>query len=263
MTDSVTLTRDGAIATVTINRPEKRNAVDVSVFEGLARIGDSLRGDDTLRAVILTGAGDHFCSGIDTALFLANPNPQALIDQIRAPGDDGANLFQKPCTVWQDVPVPVIAALRGVTYGAGFQIALGADIRIGAPDLRMAIMEIKWGLIPDMGITSALPRLVRADVALELACTGRVVEADEAASLGLVTRIAADPLAEARALAEVIASKNPAAIRANKRLLREGWAVDRATGLRLEAELQSTIIGSANQIEAIMANVQKRAPVFK
>lgn len=263
MTETVTLTRDGPLAEVCLNRPERHNAVDLSVFEGLARIGETLKADKGLRAVILRGEGANFCSGIDTSLFTANPDPKALIGRILdLPEGESANFFQKPCTVWQDLDMPVIAAVQGACYGAGLQIALGADIRLASPDARLSVMEIKWGLIPDMGITTTLPRLMRIDQAKELLFTGRVVEAEEAAALGLVTRVVGDPLAEARALAQTIVAKNPDAVRRDKRLLNETWTAGRAEALRLEAVLQSEVIGQPNQIEAVMAQMQKRAPRF-
>lgn len=264
MSDTVLVTRDGPVAEVILNRPEKHNAVDLSVFEGLARAGEDLKRAGGLRAVILRGAGPNFCSGIDTSLFTATPDPTALIGKILDfPQGETANMFQKPCTVWQELEVPVIAALTGVTYGAGLQIALGADIRLAAPDTRMSVMEITWGLVPDMGITTTLPRLLRADQAKDLILTGRVVDAAEAARLGLVTRLCDDPLAEARAMAQSIAGKNPDAICRDKRLVDQAWQLDRAQALRLEAELQAEVIGQPNQLEAVFARIQKRAPKFR
>ncbi|SNS56450.1 crotonase/enoyl-CoA hydratase family protein [Antarctobacter heliothermus] len=264
MSNSVIVTRDGPVAEVVLNRPEKHNAVDLSVFEGLARAGEDLKRAEGLRAVILRGEGPNFCSGIDTSLFTANPDPKALIGKILELSEgESANMFQKPCTVWQELEVPVIAALTGVNYGAGLQIALGADIRLAASDTRLSVMEITWGLIPDMGITTTLLRLMRADQAKELIFTGRIVEAVEAAALGLVTRLCADPLAEARAMAQTIAAKNPDAIRRDKRLVDEAWHMDRAAALRLEAVLQSEVIGQPNQLEAVFARIQKRAPNFR
>lgn len=159
--------------------------------------------------------------------------------------------------------MPVIAALHGVAYGGGCQIALGADIRIAAPDARLSIMEIKWGLIPDMGLMAALPRLVRMDVAKDLVFSGRVVGAEEALALGLITRIAADPLAAAQEEAQKIAQRSPDAIRAAKALLEQGWNEPPGRALRLEAELQAAVIGMPNQVEAVRANLEKRAPDFR
>ncbi|PYG34775.1 crotonase/enoyl-CoA hydratase family protein [Pelagimonas varians] len=264
MTSSVLLKRDGHVAEVWLNRPEKHNAVDQSVFDGLARIGEEIRADKTIRAVILTGTGDNFCSGIDTGFFTGALNPAKFIEQITTfPEGEKANMFQKPGYVWQEVGVPVIAALQGATFGAGIQIALGADIRLAAPSTRMSVMEIKWGLIPDMSITQTLPRLVRMDVAKELLFTGRIVEAAECAEIGLVTRIVDNPLEAAREMAALIAAKNPDAISRSKTLLNESWHGDAAETLRLEAELQAQIIGQPNQMEAVFAQFQKRAPNFK
>ncbi|MBY6161221.1 crotonase/enoyl-CoA hydratase family protein [Mameliella alba] len=264
MLDTVNIFEADGIAEVVLNRPDKHNAVDMSVFEGLTRAGEKLKQAEGLRAVILRGEGAHFCSGIDTGLFTAGRDKQALVAQIlEVPDGEAANFFQKPCIVWQELEVPVIAALHGVAYGAGLQIALGADIRLAARDARMSVMEIAWGLIPDMGITATLPRLMRADLAKELIFTGRIVEADEAARLGLVTRVCDDPLAEARSLAAAMAGNNPDAMRRNKRLINETWQMDRADALRLEAVLQAEVIGQPNQIEAVMARIQKRAPVFR
>ena len=165
--------------------------------------------------------------------------------------------------VWKRLPVPVIAAVHGVAFGGGLQIALGADIRIVAPDARFCVMEVKWGLIPDMGLTQTLVDLVRLDVAKELTFTGRVVGAEEAVQLGLATRIAADPLAAALALANEIAGKSPDAIRAAKRLLEETWRAPPGAGLPLEASLQAALIGSPNQVEAVRANFEKCAANYR
>lgn len=264
MSDTVLLTTQDHIATVTLNRPEKRNAVDLTVLEGLAQADETLKTSPDIRAVILTGAGPTFCSGIDTSLFMDNPDPKALIDQIlTVPDGQTANMFQKPCTVWQELEIPVVAALQGACFGAGLQIALGADIRIAAPDTQMSIMEITWGLIPDMGITTTLPRLMRADQAKELIMTGRIIDATEAQGLGLITRIADTPLEAAQELAQTIASKNPDAIRRDKRLINESWQMAQADALKLEAQLQAEVIGQPNQMEAVFARMHERAPSFK
>lgn len=264
MSDTVLLKREGHIAEVRLNRPEKHNAVDLSVFEGLAEIGEELRADTSLRAVILTGEGENFCSGIDTSLFAGGLSPKDINSRILdVPEGEVANAFQKPAYVWQEIDVPVIAALQGATYGAGTQIALGADFRLAAPNTRLSVMEIKWGIIPDMSLTRTLPRLVRSDIAKELIFTGRIVEAEEAAQIGLITRIAEDPRQAAFEMAELICSKNPDAIRRGKRLMNESWTASAEESLRLEAQLQTELLGTPNQMEAIFANLQKRAPNFK
>jgi len=172
------------------------------------------------------------------------------------------NHAQRPAYVWKRLPVPVIAALHGVAYGGGCQIALGADIRFAAPDAKISIMEIKWGLIPDMSITQTLRDLLPLDLAKELTFTGRVLSGTEAAQLGLVTHVAEDPLAAAMSLAEEIAGKSPDAVRAGKKLFEESWHADARAGLEMESTLQSGLIGSSNQIEAIQANFENRTPQF-
>ncbi|MBY0402097.1 enoyl-CoA hydratase/isomerase family protein, partial [Myxococcota bacterium] len=207
-----------------------------------------------------------FCAGLDMSMFAtlgSDERPDLDTRPSGLPGARPGNAFQRAALVWKRLPVPVIAALHGVAFGAGAQIALGADLRIAGPDLRFSVLEIKWGLIPDVGITQTLRDVVSLDVAKELTFTGRIVQADEARSLGLVTRIAEDPLAHALALAREIASKSPDAIRLGKRLLDESWHADEATGLALEASFQSKLIGSPNQQEAIRANFEKRAPKFE
>ena len=265
MGERVSISIADHVAEVTMTRPDKYNALDPAMFEELAAAGESLKGNADVRAVVLAGEGKHFCSGLDLASMQGSLSSNAdFADSALAPAEgEIANRFQKPSFVWKEVEVPVIAAVQGVAFGGGCQIALGADIRIAGPDLRMSVMEIKWGLIPDMGITQALPRLVRMDVAKDLVLTGRIVEAEEALRLGLVTRIADDPLAAARAAALEIAGKNPDAIRRDKKLLEEAWVAAPADGLRLEAMLQAEVIGKPNQMEAVMAEMQKRKPEFK
>jgi enoyl-CoA hydratase/carnithine racemase len=177
--------------------------------------------------------------------------------------DRVANFAQRVTYDWSLVPAPVIAAILGNCFGGGLQIALGADIRIAAPDAKLSIMEIKWGLVPDMGITQTLPRLLPIDVAKELTFTGRILAGSDAAAIGLVTRTADDPLAAALALADEIAQKSPDAVRAAKRLYNETWVSnDVAAALGRESELQSGLIGKPNQIAAVMAGMSGERPVF-
>jgi enoyl-CoA hydratase/carnithine racemase len=173
-----------------------------------------------------------------------------------------ANFAQRAAWIWTELPVPVIAAVHGVAYGGGLQIALAADLRLVAPDARLSVMEIKWGLVPDMSGTQTLRRLVRLDVAKDLTFTGRVVSGEEAVSIGLATRVAADPRAAALELAAEIAEKSPDAIRAGKQLLDRSGVASVAEGLALEESLQRGLIGGANQIEAVRANMERRPPRF-
>jgi len=249
------------VAHVTLTRPDKRNAVDPGMAEAIVAAGHALR-DADIRAVVLSGAGPAFCAGLDVMSFaaLAQGDPEALVLP-RTHGD--ANLFQEVAMVWHRLPVPVIAALHGAVYGAGFQLALGADIRIASPDARMAIMEMKWGLIPDMGGMARLPHLTRSDVIRRMTYTAAPVDAAQAAQWGLVTEMADDPRAAACDLARDIAGRSPAAIRAAKRLIgvaESGAPV--ADVLMAESREQAALIGGPDQLEQIAANMAGRAPVF-
>jgi len=263
MKNRITTTLNGPIADVQINRPEKKNALDLALFEELVATGEALKSRPELRAVILSGTGGTFCSGIDTSSFMemAGKIDSIRHDILNPEVGQAANRFQRPVTVWQELEIPVIAAIEGVAFGAGMQLALAADFRISAPDAHFSIMESRWGLIPDMGITQSLPALMPADRAKELIMTGRVLDATEALLLNLITRIEDDPLAAARALAQTLSEKSPEVIRGAKRLVNTCWGTG-ANGLKLEAELQAPIIGSANQIEAVMAGMQKRPANF-
>jgi enoyl-CoA hydratase/carnithine racemase len=259
MSERVKITRERGIAEVRLSRPEKLNALDPEMFRAIAAAGDALSKDADVRAVVLHGEGRAFCAGLDLARFIGAAEPIDLLATI--PGSI-ANAAQRVAWVWRELSVPVIAALHGVAFGGGLQIALGADIRYATRDTRLSVMEVKWGLIPDMSGTQTMRDLVRLDVAKELAFTGRVVEAEEALALGLLTRICDDPLAKAREVAGQIASQSPDAVRSAKRLLQTAWHAPPEEGLRLEAEHQRALLGSPNQIEAVQANFQKRAPRF-
>lgn len=250
------------IAHVTLTRPDKRNAVDPEMAEAIVAAGQALI-DADIRAVVLSGEGRAFCAGLDVMSFaqLAAGDPETLC----LPRTHGAsNPFQAVVMVWRDLPVPVIAALHGVAYGAGFQLALGADIRIAAPDTELAIMEMKWGLIPDMGGMALLPRLTRSDVIRRMTYTARPISAAQAREWGLVTELADDPLAAACDLATEIAGRSPAAIRAAKRLIGVAESgADAATVLMAESVEQAALIGKPDQMEQIAANLAGRAPVFR
>jgi enoyl-CoA hydratase/carnithine racemase len=262
MADRVTVSIEGGVADVRLSRPEKLNAIDRAMFTALAETGRALAAECSVRAVVLSGEGRAFCAGLDFASFMAMAGDGDGGATLLARDGSPANRAQRAAWVWTEVPVPVIAAVHGVAFGGGLQIALGADIRIAAPDAQLSVMEIKWGLIPDMTGTQTLRRLVRLDVAKELTFTGRIVSGTEAAALGLVTRLADDPRAVALAMAREIATKSPDAIRAAKRLLNESVQLDVADGLKLEETLQVGLIGSPNQVEAVQANMQKRSPAF-
>jgi enoyl-CoA hydratase/carnithine racemase len=265
MSDRVVYTIEDGVADVRLNRPEKMNALDPAMFKAIIATGKELASNPSLRAVVLSGEGKAFSAGLDFMSFqaMADSDREGLPSDIFEPGPDSpANFAQQPAYVWQVLPVPVIAAVHGVAYGGGLQVALGADIRLVAPDARLSVMEIKWGLVPDMGGTQLLRHLVRLDVLQELTYTGRVVLGTEAVEIGLGTRVSENPYAEAMKLAREIASKSPDAIRAGKKLLNASRLLSLADGLKLEAALQQAVIGQPNQVEAVLANLEKRAPKF-
>lgn len=242
-------------------RADKHNALDHAMFEGLVNAAEQVAGDPSIRAVVLHGEGRSFCSGLDVASFTAQRGGANVL--LNRDADRPANFAQRVTYDWSLVPAPLIAAIHGNCFGGGLQIALGADIRIAAPDAKLSIMEIKWGLVPDMGITQTLPRLLPVDVAKELTFTGRIVSGSEASALGLVTRTADDPLAAALALAGEIAQRSPDAVRAAKRLYNETWVSDDAVAaLSRESQLQGELIGKPNQIAAVRAGMSGEPPVF-
>lgn len=264
MTERVVCTTAGGVADVRLNRPEKLNALDVALFTALAETAAALADTPGVRAVVLSGNGRSFCSGLDRSAFaaMAAGERRRPADDPSALGGDGRSLGQRAVLAWHDLPVPVIAAIRGHALGGGLQIALGADIRIAAPDAVLGVYEINWGLTPDMAGTQLLPRLVGPDVAAELTFTGRPVYAAEADRIGLVTRVADDPLADAHAIAARIAAANPDAIRTAKRLLQRA-AGPFEDGLSAERAALAAIMGSANQREAAAAALEKREPTFR
>lgn len=267
MSDLVTIETKAGIADVRLNRPDKYNALSSDMFKAIIEAGESLAEARDVRAVVLSGNGRGFCAGLDMASFQGMAETEegaaGVTASLLSRTDSPENYAQRPAYVWKTLPMPVIAAIHGVAYGGGCQIALGADVRFAAPDAKMSVMEIKWGMVPDMSLTQTLRDVVPLDVAKELAFSGRIVSGTEAKELGLVTHVVSDPLAAAMSLAEEIAQKSPDAVRANKRLFEESWHADARTGLELEASLQTALIGSPNQVEAIMANFEKRPPEFK
>ncbi|MDX2412934.1 MAG: crotonase/enoyl-CoA hydratase family protein [Woeseiaceae bacterium] len=261
MTSRVTFSVVDHVARVTLNRPDKHNAIDYQMFAELADVGQELAKDPSVRAVILHGAGEHFCAGIDISVF-QQQEPVATAEAMAPCDGSPANLFQRAAYVWREIPVPVICAIQGAAYGGGLQIALGADLRFAAPDARLSIMEIKWGLIPDMAFSTTLRGIVPVDIAKSLAWSGKVIAGDEALRLGLVTEVHDDPLQAADEMARSIANKSPDAIRAVKQLINESWALSEAAALQLEARLQMSLLGQKNQIEAAKANMGGRPPEF-
>jgi enoyl-CoA hydratase/carnithine racemase len=248
------------VAVVSLTRADKHNAFDAAMFDAVIAAADRVAREPGIRAVVLHGDGPSFSSGLDLMSMMSDPSGlQGQIERLRA---GVPTWFQRAVYDWMRVPVPVIAAIHGNCLGAGLQVALAADIRVAAPDARLSVMEVKWGLVPDMSITRTLPRLVGIDVAKELTYTARVFSGEEGLGLGVVTRLSEDPLASANALASEIAGRSPDAVRAAKRLFDEGWSAPADASLALEAELQLGLIGSPNQLAAAMAGMAKAPPEF-
>ena len=262
--DRVTIEIADGVAEVTLNRPDKLNALDPAMFEAIIAAGERLSRNKGLRAVVLVGAGKGFCTGLDKASFAAMAGGSAgqQFADIVARTHGIANAWQQATYVWRALPVPVIAAIHGVAFGGGFQIALGADIRYVAPDARLAIMEIKWGLVPDMGGIALMRELARSDVIRELAMTGRVFSGVEALTYGFATSLHADPLAAARLTASEIAARSPHAVRAVKRIVNASAGADTSAILLAESKEQARLLGSPNQIEAVRAGMEGRPGRF-
>ncbi len=259
MSERVTIELSEGVADVRFNRADKLNALDSAQLLAIGAAIDTLAEMKGVRAVVLSGEGRGFCAGIDLENLAANPAPNGLTERTHGI----TNLFQHVAYSWRLLPVPVIAAVHGFAFGGGFQIMLGADIRIAAPDTQLSMMEARWGLVPDMGGIALLRGLVRHDVAREFTYTARKMSGTEAAAIGVVTRTAADPHAEAMTLARTIAETSPEAIRAGKRLFNLAANADDAAILIAEAEEQQALLASAGHKETLLAHVEKRKPVFR
>lgn len=264
MNDRITVDIRAGVADVRLNRPDKLNALDEAMFKAVIDTGERLAGEKTVRAVVLSGEGRAFCAGLDmgnfTEMAADEPPSDRLFGKTRTAS--GANRAQQMAMTWRDLPMPVIASIHGAAFGGGLQMALGCDIRFATPDSRLSVMEIRWGLVPDMGGMALLRNLVRDDVARELTWTGRQVSGEAAAGLGLVTHLSEDPHDAAMTLAREIAAKSPDAIRGGKRLLNLAADADQQEILRIETEEQVRLMGTENQREALRANLEKREPSF-
>ncbi len=255
MTDRVNLEIENDVAYVTLNRPDKYNGIDMDMFHELTRVAQQLKKDCSVRAVILQGAGKVFCSGLDVKSVSANPINFARL--LMKPGRKISNLAQDVGYLWREVPAPVIAVTHGVCYGGGLQIALGADFRYSTPDCEFSIMEAKWGLIPDMSLTTTLSELMPIDKAKELTMTARVIEAPEAHALGMVTHVTETPLEDALAFVDELKQKSPDAVAASKLLFNRAWRADDKTALDWESRLQRKILARTNQRVAVARNTGK------
>jgi enoyl-CoA hydratase/carnithine racemase len=264
METRVLLTITEGIADVRLNRPDKMNALDPPMFNAIAETGARIKEDTSIRAVVLSGEGKAFCAGLDLDRIAATSQGVGFLPfpDLDKRTHGVANFVQHIVWLWRELPVPVIAAIHGVAFGGGLQLALGADVRFAAPDTRFGIIESKWGLVPDMAGTQIMRHLVREDVIRELTYTARPFSAQEAVTYGFATRLEADPRGAALSTARDIAGRSPDAIRAAKRLLNQAAACDALTGLESETIGQLRLIGSANQIEAVRANLERRPPNF-
>jgi len=278
MSDRVTISISDGVADVRLNRPDKRNALDNAMFLAIAEAGERIKSEPSVRAVVLSGEGPSFCAGLDFSSFqmmaggdpaaasAAAANPGATITAEGSPGSMQSgritHLGQQVAWAWQEVPVPVIAAVHGHAMGGGIQIALGADIRIVHPDTKFSVREVYWGLVPDMTGTQVLAHLVRPDVAKELTFTARIFDGREAVALGVATRLSDNPLEDATALAREIAGRSPQAVRGTKELFNRITNAGAAEQFAEERRVIGSLIGRPNQVEAVMANFEDRPPAF-
>ena len=259
MTERISVEMSDGVADVRLDRGDKMNAMDADMFEALLDTADELATTRGLRAVVLSGNGPSWSAGLDLSMFAGMAEGADSVGSIGAMVEGKiTHRAQQAVWGWHELPVPVIGAIHGVAFGAGFQLPIGCDIRIVHPEVRMSILEIRWGITPDMTCTHLLPGIIGADVAKELIWTGREVDGDEALRLGLATRVSDDPHGAAMELATTIASKSPDAIRAGKRLVEAAYAEDFAIAFAKEREEIFALIGSPNQTESVTAWFEKR-----
>lgn len=247
----VTIEVEEGLARVALNRPDKLNGIDLDMFDALVAVAENLSRRRDLRCVILHGNGKAFSAGVDFAAMDGSRTRviRAFAKRLSRPD----NLFQQAALCWSELPVPVIAVTHGFCFGAGLQLALGADLRFSTPDCKFSVMEAKWGLVPDMGATVTLPKLIPLDVALWLTMSAEVFTGDRAKELGLVTEVATDPLQAAHAAAEQVLARSPDAVAGAKALLRRGWNATPHAALRMERRVQRKLLTSMNHKIARMA----------
>jgi enoyl-CoA hydratase/carnithine racemase len=256
--ERVTLAFQDHVAEVALARPREHNGLDWPMIDGLLAAQQRLRSLEGLRAVVLKGEGESFCAGLDMAAIMSRSE---RLPALLAADEHGINPVQRLALGWRDAGVPVIAALQGHVYGGGLQIALGADIRVVHPDARLALLEIVWGIIPDMGV-SVTAENMRSDVLRELAWTGRKLAGREAVALGLATRLADEPQVIARDIATAVAARSPRAVSAARELFSRAPGMSERERLALEASLQRGLLGGEEQLEAVAARMAGRQPRF-
>lgn len=266
MSDAVVVENNQGVVEVRLNRPDKRNAVDSEIMQGLRTAVEQIKADKTARVVVLSGEGKGFCAGLDMGSFSDMVSGDLTAESAASAYDDlsesGANRVQQLGWAWQELPIPVIASVHGGALGGGLNLALGADIRVMAPDAKLGFVEITFGLLPDMSATQSLRHLARLDRIKELVFTGRRFTGEEAYEYGLATVLSEHPRDDALAMAATIARRNPDAIRAAKRLLNDSMFASTYDGLVAESTCSRQLMGTPNQIEAIMSGFENRAPEF-
>ncbi|MEP1470106.1 MAG: crotonase/enoyl-CoA hydratase family protein [Halieaceae bacterium] len=266
MPDAVIADTQEGITTVTLNRPDKRNAIDGAIIEGLIAAQEAIAVDQSVRVVVLAGAGDTFCAGLDMAnmgdMVSGDLTADSAADAYNALSPAGANKVQQLGWGWQELPVPVIAAVQGAALGGGLNLALGADIRVVAPNTKLGFVEISFGLLPDMSASQSLRHLVGLERAKELILTGRRFTGEQAFAYGLASTVADNPLEEAQKLAQMIGGRNPDAVRAGKRLINDSVFCSTYDGLVAESNCSRSLLGTDNQIEAVMSTLERRPARF-
>jgi len=258
------------VAHVKLSRADKMNALDNEMFDAIPMVGEQIRQDPSIRVVVVSGDGGNFCAGLDKSNFASilekkgvslNDKEPAMVLADRTHGI--ANALQYVVWMWRELPMPVIAAIDGFCLGGGLQIALGADFRYAKADSKFSILEMRWGIVPDMSSTQIMRHIIRDDVIRELTYTAKIFDAKQAKEWGFITEIVDDPLAHAMSVANEIAYKNPDAIRAAKKIIDASNYQTAEEGLLMESVEQDKIMGTPNQIEAVMAELQKRKPEFR
>ena len=262
MKERVTISIQNHIADVRLNRPDKMNALDEAMFNRLVEAGESILQDASVRCVVLSGEGKSFCAGMDLANFQPGVNNGIFSKPLSERTHGIANVFQKVAWIWRELPVPVIAAVHGTSIGGGVSIMAGADIKYIAPDTKLSILEMKWGIFPDMAGTQLWRHTVREDILKELIYTNRFFSGEDAVKYGFATHVSTTPYADAMKLAEVIITKNPTAIVKAKKTLNQAPYLNAKDGLMMESVEQMDVIHKKNQIEAVTAAIQKRTPDF-
>jgi len=243
------------IAYVVLNRPDKHNGIDKAMVVELVNTANHIRRQRDIRCVILSGEGPSFCAGLDFNYVAKHPS-MVVRFFAKLPWTKD-NMFQRVAHIWRDLPVPVISVVHGNCFGAGMQIVLATDYRIVMPDAQLSIMEMKWGLIPDMSGTVTLSRLTRIDIAQELTMTGRIFTGEQGAEYGLVSCVSATPMKNAEQLAQTICKQSPDAIAATKYLFKKTWKSETRLSLFWERITQLRLLGRKNQKIAMKNGLSK------